>query len=179
MPAYIRATKTRRVILATDESTMALAQSRRRWLKYGASWKEKEGTKKIGVQKKKKKNHKGGGNAARFFSHVQEAKWELWSLTLFTGPYNPWYADRMPGLRAGEESWQKCSSHKSVSIFLTPRRIKRMGALSNREPGASRSGEGWRDKHVSYLGCKQEKHLRGGKERKKPKKKHLRSGRAQ
>lgn len=58
MPAYIRATKTRRVILATDESTMDGAQSRRRWLKYGAPWnlgKKKKGKKNFGVQKKKKK----------------------------------------------------------------------------------------------------------------------------
>lgn len=76
MPAYIKATKTRRVILATDESTMASAQSRRRWLKYFASWKEKKRTKKkiIRCAKKKKKKKDKGGKRCTFLQPCTGSK---------------------------------------------------------------------------------------------------------
>lgn len=92
--------------------------------------KEKEGTKNSVCPKKK--THKRGKRCT-FLQPCTGSKMRTMKFDTIHGAYNPWYADRMPGLRVGEESWQKCSSHQSVSIFLTPLRIKCMGALSHRD----------------------------------------------
>lgn len=102
---------------------MAHRQSERLCLKYGASRKKK---KKIRPERGTTK-----GNTALFSLHVQEAKWELWSLTLFTEPFNTCMCRQNARLKSeGEKTGKVSVTWKRVYISDTS------GSSVNKEHGS-------------------------------------------
>lgn len=90
---------------------MAHRQSKRLCLKYGAS----RGKEKLGQREGTTK-----GNTALFSLHVQEAKWELWSLTLFTEPFNTCMCRQNARLKSeGEKTGKVSVTWKRVYISDT------------------------------------------------------------
>lgn len=90
---------------------MAHRQSKRLCLKYGAS----SGKEKLGQREGTTK-----GNTALFSLQVQEAKWELWSLTLFTEPFNTCMRRQNARLKSeGEKTGKVSVTWKRVYISDT------------------------------------------------------------